>query len=239
MKLDSSSYVVVRVWTSEDNKHFPGESVGHVSIETSNGMYASLWPVEFTEEQKNEHKGYRKLHQLYRKYFMERSSEYQHSYNDDYQLEGDKEPQVTVCLYSLDVKSVEKAFNALKDDITGWRLVGSNVFMQTTEKVVEKKMSIFIENMNVETKVGKRDVDSCSSLAYKLLKAGGIYELISGNYSSTFSSVVTPDDLLTAVIDAKLSEIKSHSETANYSFSGETDVNVLKKSTKSSNCLVM
>jgi hypothetical protein len=26
--------VIVRVWTSEHNKQFPGESVGHVSIET-------------------------------------------------------------------------------------------------------------------------------------------------------------------------------------------------------------
>jgi hypothetical protein len=35
MKKDlTQQRVIVRVWTSEHNKQFPGESVGHVSIET-------------------------------------------------------------------------------------------------------------------------------------------------------------------------------------------------------------
>ena len=71
---------------------------------------------------------------------------------------------------------------------------------------------------------------SCASLAYELLKAGGIYNEITSSFSPRFSSIVSPDQLVNAVKAAKLYELEEHPETADFKFEGEIEIKPAKKS---------
>jgi hypothetical protein len=181
MTLDISTRVIIRVWTSQDNKQFPGNNVGHISIETPNN-YMSLWPIPHPPKQKKEFQEYNILKQKYLKYFMERPSDFLQSYQDDYHAEGGIPPQVTICLYSLDHYMVDNEFYKLKMN-TGWRLVGSNLLVQKLDDTVEAMVSY---SKIIETKVEHKNIDNCASLALKMLKAGRITQLVdTSTYSST------------------------------------------------------
>ena len=232
-----SNQVIVRVWTSRDNKRFPGHNVGHVSIETPTS-YMSLWPVPFTHEQMAGYRAAKSLDQKYSKYYMERNPDWKANYQADYQAEGDQEPQVVVCLYSLSVDDIESAFGRLQDDTKAWRLVGSNMLLQKLETLavdVAQSTKLF-DSGPAET------VENCASLALKLLKAGGMNKLVGFAKESSFcsqtSSAVSPDRMLEILIPAKLKEIERHTETQGYQLKDETPVDVLKGPEKSS-CLVM
>jgi len=208
MLVDKSKCVIIRVWTSEDNKQYPGHNVGHVSVETPE-RYMSLWPVPFTQQQINEYRALGSLEQKYKKYFMERNPDFKQFYQADYSAEGDQPPQVVICLYSLDIYAIQNEFDRLKNNTLGWRLIGSNQFVQGLESVADA----LISNSKVfESEIGRRNVDSCASLALKLLKAGGISKLVDISQYSTFtsktSSVVKPDDILEVIVPAKITEIK-------------------------------
>ncbi len=224
MALDISTRVIVRVWASQENKAFPGNNVGHVSIETPD-IYMSLWPVPFTQQQKDEYNRSGILKQKYLKYFMERSASFLQSYQDDYKAEGNIAPQVTISLYSLDYHMIENEFHNLKANTEGWRLIGSNLFVQTLEDTVGTMLSY---SKILENKTEHKNIENCASLAVKILKAGGISHLVDLSTFSTFSSrtssVIKPDDLLTILIPAKLAEEKDNPETAAFRLNNETQL---------------
>lgn len=236
MPLDPSKRVIIRVWTSEENKQFPGHNVGHVSLETPE-RYMSLWPVPFTQNQINEYRAAGDLERMYKKYFMERKPDFKSSYQEDYAAEENQPPQVVICLYGLDIHSIENEFDRLLKITEGWRLIGSNQFVQKLESAAEV---ITAHSKIFESEVGNRRVDSCASLALKLLKIGGISQYIDLSKYSTFtsktSSVVKPDDILEVIIPAKINELKQIANLPNkhaFQYTGnplqndppETDVN--------------
>ncbi len=232
-----SNQVIVRVWTSRENKRFPGHNVGHVSIETPSS-YMSLWPVPFTLEQVADYRTEKVLEQNYDKYYMERDPDWKAGYQDDYKAEGDQEPQVIICLYSLDIDDIESAFGRLQDDTKAWRLVGSNMLLQKLETLT----AAAVQSTKLFDSAAIETVENCASLALKLLKAGGMNKLVGFAKESSFcsqtSSAVSPDRMLEILIPAKLKEIERHTETQGYQLKDETLVDTLKGPEKST-CLVM
>lgn len=185
--------VVVRIWTSAYNKDRPGENVGHVSIETTQPKgYMSLWPKAQPTQQ-----GGSGL-------FKPIPHEFKQNVAEDYNAEL-RQPEITVCLYSLNSELLFEKWETEKIRLQGWVLIGHNRL------------------------INQGSGDSCSGLAYRLLESGGIYEkLISRTYFfSTFSSVVTPDDLGKAVSVAKQQELSLHPETAKFQYVEETPIEEL------------
>jgi hypothetical protein len=230
-----SNCLIVRVWTSTENKDYPGEGVGHVSLETKDS-YLSLWPTAFTPEQKEAYQQASPTQRKTLKYFMERDPSFHQDYKTDVEAEGGTPPQVTVCLYSLDTDMIENEFEKLKRDTTSWRLIGSNLFVQKIESTAQ---AITANSKLFESKVGKHTVDNCASLALKLLKAGGISGLIDtptySSVSTQTSSVVKPDNILKVIFPAKLTELEKYPDTEKLSFFGET---VIEKPAKTT-CLIL
>ena len=189
--------VIVRVWTSQFNKRHRGENVGHVSIETvSPPGYMSLWP---SEAGKASNMGF----------FQPIQHEFKPDYDADYEAEGRRKPEVTVVLYNLnpgkiyaEFQNVVDHFESLKEvgKSSGWVLIGGNQL------------------------INGKSGESCSSLAWRLLKAGGIYDEISSSYSSTNSVVVSPDGLVNVLKSAKVYEQESYPDTKEFQFSGELSV---------------
>lgn len=194
--------VIVRIWTSAYNKEFPGQNVGHVSIETTQPRgYMSLWPQEGPKEQKKDHG-----------FFTTVAHEFKRGAQDDYTAEA-RPAEITVCLYSLNSELLFEKWETEKASLKGWTLIGRNWL------------------------INQDSGDSCSGLAYQLLKQGGVYQLISrARFSSNFSSVVTPDDLGRAVCVAKQQELALHPQTAGFHYVGETPI---ISPSESSTCLIL
>lgn len=247
MPLNTADRVIVRIWTSKDNQQFPGQNVGHISIETPDS-YMSLWPAPSTQEERDAYRQeYRQagaLQQKHLRYFRERSSDFHQTYQNDYEAEDNHPPQVTICFYSLRHDLMNTKFNELKNNIAHWRLIGSNLLVQNVESTIETFLN---HSKSIESEVGKKDVDNCASLALKILRAGYIGNLIDNyteaGFSSTTSSVVTPDDILKILIPAKLIELENHRETATeaFQFDEETERRLLEenRSSASSLCAMM
>lgn len=258
--------VIIRIWTSRDNVDYPGNNVGHISIETTSPKaYISLWPVPWTQEQiatyrqlqariqnleqSMQHQQAKKLQIQVEKmqaelefkrlrYFGERDAMYHTGYEEDERRERENPlkaapPQLTICLYSLDAQGIADKFAELQKKITTWRLIGSNIFVQNIEALAT---NLLMNTKEIESTVGKTKVDSCASLAYKLLKEGGIYKRVSSSYSSAHSSAVEPDELAKMVIAAKQNELETFPETKGFTFADETPNANLK--TPSSCCLM-
>jgi hypothetical protein len=200
--------VVIRVWTSSLNHRVPGQDVGHVSIETADN-YISLWPSELVSI-----KGPGVFTPVKPQY---------HHYVDDLRDEK-RRAERTICLYSLYIPELIAEFEKIKeivkeeklerndetgeteqvknDAITGWRLIGSNVL----------------------SRLNNSGGESCASLAYRLLNAGRIYDLVSSKYSSKYSSIVTPDALLLAIEDARKEELYRYPAVKDYAYSNPRDL---------------
>lgn len=198
---NKESRVIVRIWTSQFNKQHPGENVGHVSIETVTPEgYMSLWP---SQAGKASGAGF----------WKPIDPDFKGNFQEDFDAEGERDPEVTICLYNLDAENIKEKFETIKEGIearqargekAGWVLIGGNKL------------------------INNNSGESCASLAWKLLKAGGIYDEISSSWSSKFSSVVTPDNLSKAVISAKKHELEHYPETVKFNFDGEMSVNTDK-----------
>ena len=227
--------VIVRVWTSSYNKSFPGHNVGHVSIETPTS-YMSLWPVPLTLEQIVKYRDAKTLEKKYSKYYMERDPDFHQNFDVDARDEGAPlglerlEPQVVVCLYSLNVDDIESAFGHLQHDTRAWRLVGSNMLLQKLETLTVEVVQAtkLFDSGPVET------VENCASAALKLLKAGGITNLVNifkeSSFCSQTSSSVSPDKILEILIPAKSKELTRYPETQEYQFQDETPQGAKKPS---------
>jgi hypothetical protein len=230
--LDKENFVIVNIWTSEENEAIPGSNVGHVSLQTKHS-YISLWPSKF--ERKN--RKLNEIEKLYLRYFGERPPSFKLNYEEDCAFEALSENQareirhvndcligevpylvnsstgtatviqeqsndleedtyflalkplsanVRIVIYGLRIDKIESEFETLKSTVRGWRLIGSNFYSQ---------------NFN------EKSAENCSSLAYRLLKTGGLYLKLEDRSSSENSSVVSPDDLVKHLIPYKEKEL--------------------------------
>jgi hypothetical protein len=231
-KCDENDRVIVRIWTSEYNKAHPGEDIGHVSIEIPSltmknpaydkndpkskkeiPFYVSLWPAEGI------------------KLGGEGTfTPTKHTFHLDYKTDcgaEDRIPELTICLYGLKKGSIKQKFfdicagksikkSLIKGDkeFQGWVLIGGNRL------------------------INHNSGESCASLAYKLLKAGGIYDSIRSGYSSQFASVVAPDNLAEAIKCAKKYELEKYPETKNFVYKGESSIADIEES-KIKNCIMI
>lgn len=120
------------------------------------------------------------------------------------------EANFRMVLYSLDVQKVEGEFNDLKRSVQGWTLLGSNGLSRS---------------INEETN------ESCSSLVYRCLEAGGFYSSLTCTVSSQTSCAVDPENLLRHVVSAKAKELKKYPRTANWVIEGvnETPLDVVSE----------
>lgn len=117
---------------------------------------------------------------------------------------------VRIVLYSLLEEEVHNEFDRLKKTITGWSLAGSNFLTR---------------NFQEETN------ENCCSIAYRCLKAAGLYDGLKSHLSSEMSIAVSVEDLLRHVVATKELELKNHPETAKWHLEGveETPLDVIKK----------
>lgn len=218
--LAQDNVVIIRLWTSNWNFAHKGESVGHVSIEIPKlhqpgqvgSGYFSLWPRQEGVDpamclpaNPAGHglcspragmllTGYKRPGQVLPHDALRSVDGYY-----DLDFEG-RVPEITICLYGLNVASINTEFEATKTRLEGWNLLGNNCLLN------------------------QGTGHSCSSYAYTLLKAGGIYNLISSAHSSKFSSVVTPDGLSQALIRAKREETRLYPVTRNWVYADESDI---------------
>jgi len=215
-KILETDKVIIRIWTSRYNKVHLGENVGHVSIaipsltmndlrhsntEKTIPFYVSLWP---NDDFKLGGGGM----------LTPKKHEFKLNYDEDLRAEG-RAPELTICLYSLTTKSIQKEMakicrgdnvkNKGGKHFKGWVLVGSNQLINFTSG------------------------ESCASLAYKLLNAGGLGEAITSKNGSRMSSIVSPDALGEAVKKAKLYEQKRYPEVKTFNYDGETDLDEIKQ----------
>lgn len=257
MSVYQDQYVIINIWTNSKNKALPGEcGVGHISITTPN-VHISLWPFRNQSRGNGFFKGDRGLLSP----FMSWPTSYKPDYEQDCILEGvpraykigartpleegerpyryhtengiwepvDSVPRASedeyyaikpleanfrMVLYSLDIQKIEDEFNELKDSIKGWKLIGTTALSRCTQE---------------ET------TESCASLAYRCLVAGGFYENLKSTLSSQTSSAVDPEDLLRHVVAAKAKELKDHSETTDWIIEGveETSLEEVKNAYRS------
>ncbi len=226
LTLNSSTRIIIRVWTSEKNKRYPGNGVGHVSIEYDGGssrFYVSLFPIPFSNEQILKYREEKTIEEEYLKYFTKRESGYKQTFSDDMNSETGHPPNITVCLYSLDAVAMQSEFQKLSTSVKHWQLIRNNLFVQTLDV-----LELLPES--------RKNVENCASLVYKILKAGEINSLLTTAEEATFCSKISsvkPDDIGDLVITAKLSEIKQHPETNNFKFNSET---LLSPQNKSRRC---
>ena len=183
--LEEKNRVIVRIWTSRFHHTHPGESVGHVSLEIphiqitadnqeNQSLYISLWPqralpsilIKKASNSSNEQVGY---------FFQEPHQFLLNAHQD--KIAERRPPEITLCLYSLDINKIHSAFQEKKQNLSGWVLFGGNILASAAE--------------------------SCSTLAGDMLIQGDINGFIK---TGTIQSSVSPDQLADAVHKAKKQE---------------------------------
>ena len=110
----------------------------------------------------------------------------------DVEAEG-RHPEYTAVLYSLNTLEMNKKYDAELTNKKGWAGVGNSLLSLKT-------------------------AHSCASMAYTVLIAGGIKNLlaITTPSHSRLSSITTPDKLAEAVQEAKRAELNKYPETKDY-----------------------
>jgi hypothetical protein len=127
-----------------------GENVGHISIETPT-CNMSLWPNDARKnpELSKGQKNFGVISAINKQFMV--------NANEDIAAERGRPPEKLFCFYSLNIEAIEARYRDISSDpeFKGWTLIGDNLLLN------------------------KGNAHSCASLAYTLLKAGGIYDLIS------------------------------------------------------------
>ncbi len=205
-RMEEKNRVVIRIWTSEHNLETPGEDVGHVSIETAHPKaYVSLWPATPVD-----------IKRSFSGILYAAPPDFKSNYQQD-RVEERRNPEVTICLYSLNAHRLCEKFEEIKKSpkFKGWILSGGNI-------------------------INNHSGESCASLAYSLLETAGIPKLLAeGEFSLDFSSISTPDDLAALVKTAKYREIQKHPETEGFKFQEETEVDDLSIGTYKTDCIIL
>lgn len=198
MPAKKQNRVIIRIWDSNIKQVLTGQvskeerQVGHISIQTPN-KNMSLWPENPPQTHFEEFFG------IQQKDFVltpEQDVKYESEWDNKGNIIKLQPPSTIICLYSLDVKAIEARFNEIHSDpeFKGWTLLGNNLLLN------------------------KGKAHSCASLAYTLLKAGGIYELLSFLDSSTggLSSSASPAALATITNKAKQAELAKYPDTKKF-----------------------
>ena len=133
------------------------------------------------------------------KQFFENREKYFITYEKDLWLEENNKPSFIVCLYLLDMSAIKQKAEELKDNVEHWTLFGNNCLLLKDDKT-----------------------HSCSSIVYELLKEGGIYNFVASKFSAHYSSVVSPDNLISILKEAKKYEINKCPKIKNFKFEDET-----------------
>ncbi len=251
MSVYQDQYVIVNIWTNSRNKALPGvNKVGHISI-TTPSTHISLWPESPKPNRDSFFKGFFSP-------FISRPTAYYPDYEQDCIVEGaackciaigagatleegekpyrydsatgfwehvDSVPRASkdqyfkikpleanfrMALYSVDSQKVVDAFNELKHSTKGWSLIGSNVLSRS---------------------IGEKANESCSSLVYRCLAAGGLYNGLKSTLSSQTCCAVDPEDLLRHVVAAKEKELIEYPKTVDWFVEGvkENAIDKVKK----------
>lgn len=175
--------IIVNIWTSGFNQKTPGETVGHVSVQTPRN-YMSLWPKQahhpFEQSALDSEPG-----GIVRPVTHELPD-----YDTDLKYEN-RPPEKVFCFYKLDVTAIEREFDTVKSTLKGWSLLG------------------VCENC-----------ESCVSLAYRLLQAGGIEKLAGGKVAhAADQSSVAATGSSTGMFNKKA----NLSTTSGYAISSQSD----------------
>lgn len=99
MPVNKNQYVIVNIWTSEENKAWRGANCGHVSLTINDGVkedtHVSFWPLQY----KSEPIGFfdekiRKIEKAFFKNFMKRSPKFRETYEEDCLMEAMSEQTI-------------------------------------------------------------------------------------------------------------------------------------------------
>lgn len=134
--------------------------------------------------------------------FKKYPPDYKASYLDDYRAENNRKPEEVICLYSLNNDQIAKKFEALKKDTNlKWTLLGSGILFNITD-------------------------ENCASFVYKLLKAGGISQLMHQSIDSknSYNITVSPSTLLEGLKEAKKRELELYPWTKKIVFDEENEI---------------
>ena len=143
--MSNNNRVTLIVWLSNIVK---GKSLaGHAALRTyvggedNNGHYVSFWPDWAKKENTFCTVGCFKQDE-------------NHTFETDKALEGNRDPEIHIDLYSLDVGAINKAYEAFQKAGYQWNILGSTFFKKNT-------------------------IGNCASLTEFLLRAGGVDKLVS------------------------------------------------------------
>jgi len=117
-----------------------------------------------------------------------------HTYADDLEAENYHQPDVTISLYGLDGISISDKFDEISTHLKGWVPCGSNALTRSNDETAE----------------------SCASLAYRLLVAGGLFHETNRCFSSKASAFLTPEALEKIVKSAEKQELNTHPEIKHF-----------------------
>lgn len=128
---------------------------------------------------------------------------YQLSYDDDVVSLGGSQANFRITLYSLKPPAIA---------------------------IADRKLSTAQFRLTGQSSVN-RGVHNCTTYAMALLKAAGLYSLLtSGTSGSSLSSTAkNPDNLFEALRKAKLTEVKKHPETSEYLRVGDSRLDLLQE----------
>lgn len=186
-KEQKDNWTIVRIWLPRRiNGEFcvahSAENVGHTSLETKE-IYASFWPDwEAETMKKNTGNGY--INAL----LGTAKGACNGSLDRDIKGEAmenlnekERQPDVVVILYSLNVEKINKSFMNFQESKVSdrWSLGGRNMF----------------------NKFNNDAGQSCSGLVYDLLEAGGIFKL-DYPFDITRKFVIAPDGIAKIVVRA-------------------------------------
>lgn len=194
-QLTEDSRIIINIWLpkvqgkSTSAKHFlksylkestrDDDRIGHVSVETPN-IYVSWWPNPSDEQQVN----------IFNVVNSQNST-----YAQDCENEGG-DPNLRICLYSLDIAEVEDCFRHVETSGYGYVLAG--------DKAVTRYFN---------TQKGQ----SCAGLAYEILMIGGLKKLINFYRDLEIQWLfVDPYNLSNLLKHAKEAECKLYPETQGF-----------------------
>ena len=243
-RLSSEDYVIVNIWTSEDNKALPGDNVGHVSLETRLG-YISFWPGG--RKERNVANSLPLVGKFLKQYFGTRPHEFKSTYESDCLAEALCEHHVRPIRQIIDCQPGEAPYILNEDEGTYRRVTEPPKGLDDSESLMAIKLSqakvrlvlyglqvdklksefeglksnvkgwgMLGSNFITQTVLGQATTESCASLANRCLKAGGMNSKLQSKASSQTSSVVAPDILLRQVVAVKQEELKEHPYTKEF-----------------------
>ena len=140
------------------------------------------------------------------------------SSNNEYYKIKPREANHRVVLYSLDAQKIVNKFNHLKHDTEGWTLIAPNArsVIETKDKFDNIRYNpgwVLIDTDNNSSPIGEERNESCSSLIYHCLKAGGLHHITLSQRSQS----AQPENWLHDIIVAeKKRELRDYPETIDW-----------------------